>query len=99
MNTNTFPITPDYVAIGVFIVLMAWAATRLYRLANYDAFLNRLIGQAGTKRWRQSPTIGNGLKNASRGPAKLPTRACANNTQAWAGFGLSALRGPGFGPA
>jgi hypothetical protein len=31
MNTNTFPFTPDYVAIGVLIVLMAWAATRLYR--------------------------------------------------------------------
>jgi hypothetical protein len=30
MNTHAFPFIPDYLAIGVLIVLMAWAATRLY---------------------------------------------------------------------
>jgi hypothetical protein len=51
------------------------------------------------KRWRLRPTIGNGLKNASSGRARLQTTACANNMPAWVKFGLSVLRGRSFSPA
>jgi hypothetical protein len=53
----------------------------------------------GAKRWQQPLTIGNGLKSVSSGRAKPLMRACANNTPAWAGFGLSTRRGLSFGPA
>jgi len=46
--------------------------------------------------WQRPLTTGNGLKSVLSGRAKPLTRACADNTPAWAGFGLNTLRGLSF---